>query len=48
MMTTLIATAVKEVICIENPIFRLVSYVFVDLDQTMEVYMTNLKTHLGN
>jgi hypothetical protein len=38
----------KEVICIENPIFRLVSYVFVNLDQTMEDYMTNLKTQLGN
>lgn len=38
----------KEVIRIENPIFRLLSFVFVDLDQTMEDYMTNLKTHLGN
>ena len=38
----------KEVVVIKNPFFRVLSAVFVDLDQTMEDYMTNLKTHLGN
>ncbi|HSM46229.1 MAG TPA: SRPBCC family protein [Draconibacterium sp.] len=37
----------KEVITIENPFFRVMSSIFVDLDQTMEVYMTNLKNKLG-
>lgn len=38
----------KEVVVIKNPFFRVLSAVFVDLDQTMEDYMTNLKTQLGN
>lgn len=37
----------KEVIVIENPLFRVFSAVFVDLDKTMEVYMNNLRTKLG-
>lgn len=37
----------KEVISIENPFFRVMSSIFVDLDQTMEIYMTNLKNKLG-
>ncbi|MGF1637172.1 MAG: SRPBCC family protein [Cyclobacteriaceae bacterium] len=36
----------KEVIRIENPFFRLLSHIFVDLDKTMEDYMTNLKNQL--
>lgn len=38
----------KEVIQIENPLLRLAGYFFVDLDETMEDYMNNLKTLLGN
>lgn len=37
----------KEVVTIENPVFRVMSLIFVDLDKTMEIYMTNLKTKLG-
>jgi hypothetical protein len=37
----------KEVIVIENPLSRVFSAVFVDLDKTMEVYMNNLRTKLG-
>ncbi|WP_194778369.1 SRPBCC family protein [Pararhodonellum marinum] len=37
----------KEVIRIDNPFFRTLSFIFVDLDKTMETYLTNLKTHLG-
>lgn len=37
----------KEVVVIENPFFRVMSTIFVDLDQTMEVYMSNLKAKLG-
>lgn len=37
----------KEVVVIENPFFRVMSSIFVDLDQTMEVYMSNLKAKLG-
>jgi len=37
----------KEVILIENPFYRVLSSMFVDLDKTMEIYMSNLKTKLG-
>lgn len=37
----------KEVVTIENPFFRVLSSIFVDLDKTMEVYLNNLKTKLG-
>ncbi len=37
----------KEVAIIENPFIRVLSSLFVDLDNTMEIYMTNLKTKLG-
>ncbi len=37
----------KEVVTIDNPLFRVMSLIFVDLDKTMEVYLNNLKTKLG-
>lgn len=37
----------KEVVTIENPFFRIVSSLFIDLDKTMEVYLSNVKTKLG-
>ncbi len=37
----------KEAVVIENPFFRVLDLVFVDLDQTMDVYLANLKTKLG-
>jgi hypothetical protein len=37
----------KEVVIIKNPFFRVISSIFVDLDKTMETYMTDLKTKLG-
>jgi hypothetical protein len=37
----------KEVAIIENPFIRVLSSLFVDLDNAMEIYMTNLKTKLG-
>jgi hypothetical protein len=37
----------KEVVNIENPFFRIVSSLFVDLDKTMEIYLSNVKTKLG-
>ena len=37
----------KEVITIDNPFFRVMSLLFIDLDKTMELYMNNLKTKLG-
>lgn len=37
----------KEVVTIENPFFRIVSSLFVDLDKTMEIYLSNVKTKLG-
>lgn len=37
----------KEVLIIENPFFRVLSSIFVDLDKTMEIYINNLKTKLG-
>ena len=36
----------KEVITISNPFFRTISYVFVDLDKTMDLYLQNLKQKL--
>lgn len=37
----------KEVITISNPFFRTISYVFVDLDKTMDLYLQNIKQKLG-
>lgn len=37
----------KEVVTISNPFFRALSYLFVDLDKTMELYLQNLKQKLG-
>ena len=37
----------KEVVTISNPFFRVLSYLFVDLDKTMELYLQNLKQKLG-
>lgn len=37
----------KEVITVPNPFFRVISALFFDLDKTMELYMANLRTHLG-
>jgi hypothetical protein len=37
----------KEFITISNPFFRTISYVFVDLDKTMDLYLQNLKQKLG-
>lgn len=37
----------KEVVTIDNPLFRAMSLIFVDLDKTMEVYLNNMKTKLG-
>ena len=37
----------REVVIIENPFFRVISSIFIDLDKTMELYMANLKTKLG-
>ncbi len=37
----------RDVVIIENPFYRVLSSIFVDLDKTMEIYMSNLKTKLG-
>ena len=37
----------KEVVIVSNPFFRTISYVFVDLDKTMDLYLQNLKQKLG-
>ena len=37
----------KEVITISNPFFRTISYVFVNLDKTMDLYLQNLKQKLS-
>ena len=37
----------KEVVTISNPFFRTLSYLFVDLDKTMDLYLENLKQKLG-
>ena len=37
----------KEVVTISNPLFRTLSYLFVDLDKTMELYLQNLKQKLS-
>ncbi|MFN3849570.1 MAG: hypothetical protein ACK4NY_09085 [Spirosomataceae bacterium] len=37
----------KEVIIIENPLARVLSAVFIDLDKVMETYLINLKSKLG-
>lgn len=37
----------KEVVVVTNPFFRVFSYLFVDLDATMELYLTHLKQKLG-
>lgn len=41
------AVEFKEVITISNPFFRTISYVFVNLDKTMDLYLQNLKQKLG-
>lgn len=37
----------KEVITVSNPFFRTLSYFFIDLDKTMDIYLQNLKQKLG-
>jgi hypothetical protein len=37
----------KEVITISNPFFRTLSFLFVDLNKTMDLYLQNLKQKLG-
>ena len=37
----------KEVVTISNPFFRTLSYLFIDLDKTMDLYLQNLKQKLG-
>ena len=37
----------KEVIIVSNPFFRTMSYLFVDLDKTMDLYLKHLKQKLG-
>jgi len=37
----------KEIIDVKNPYFRIIMYLFIDLDKTMDIYMTNLKKKLG-
>jgi len=37
----------KEVVTVSNPFFRTISYLFVDLDKTMDLYLQNLKQALG-
>jgi hypothetical protein len=37
----------KEVVTVSNPFFRTLSYLFVDLDKTMDLYLQNLKQKLG-
>ena len=38
--------AFKEVVTISNPFFRTLSYLFVDLNKTMDLYIQNLKLKL--
>ena len=37
----------KEVVVISNPYFKTLSYLFLDLNQTMDLYLANLKKKLG-
>ena len=37
----------KEVVTISNPFFRTLSFLFVDLNKTMDLYLQNLKQKLG-
>lgn len=37
----------KEVVVVKNPFFKIISYLFVDLNKTMELYLENLKKKLG-
>lgn len=37
----------KEVVVIANPFLRIMALLFVDLNSTMDVYVTNLKAQLG-
>lgn len=37
----------KEVVTFSNPFFRTISYLFVDLDKTMDLYFENLKQKLS-
>lgn len=41
------AVEFKEVVTISNPFFRTISYLFVDLDKTMDLYLENLKHKIG-
>lgn len=41
------AVEFKEVVTISNPFFRTLSYLFVDLDKTMDLYLENLKQKLS-
>ncbi|MEO0066223.1 MAG: hypothetical protein RI983_1549 [Bacteroidota bacterium] len=43
----LTAIEFKEVVTFSNPFFRILSYLFVDLDKTMDLYLQNLKQKLG-
>ncbi len=47
---TAVGTAVvfKEVVIIENPFFRVLSLLFVDLDKSMNTYVDNLEKKLGD
>ena len=37
----------KEVVTVSNPFFRTLSYLFVDLDKPMDLYLENLNQKLG-
>lgn len=37
----------KEVVVISNPYFKTLSYLFLDLNKTMDLYLANLKKKLG-
>ena len=41
------AVEFKEVAIIKNPYFRVLSYLFFDLNKTMDLYISNLKRKLG-
>lgn len=37
----------KEVVSVSNPLFRTLSWIFLDLNKTMDLYLQNLKQKLG-
>ena len=37
----------REILIIKNPYFKTLSYLFFDLNKTMDLYLSNLKTKLG-